>query len=120
MFHPPPLLSVARNEAPAHIMPINALNSYQNRWTIKARVTNKSDIRRYSNARGEGRFFSFDLLDAQGGEIRVVGWNDQCDRWEPQVQQGKVYLISKASLRNKRGNFNQASFGVARWADARD
>ena len=32
----------------------------------------------------------------------------QCDRWEPQVQQGKVYLISKASLRNKRGNFNQA------------
>lgn len=98
---------VARNEAPAHIMPINALNSYQNRWTIKARVTNKSDIRRYSNARGEGRFFSFDLLDAQGGEIRVVGWNDQCDRWEPHVQQGKVYLISKASLRNKRGNFNQ-------------
>ncbi len=24
------------------------------------------------------------------------------------MQQGKVYLISKASLRNKRGNFNQA------------
>jgi len=23
------------------------------------------------------------------------------------VEQGKVYLISKASLRNKRGNFNQ-------------
>jgi ssDNA-binding replication factor A large subunit len=58
-------------------MPINALNSYQNRWTIKARVTNKSEIRRYSNARGEGKFFSFDLLDAAGGEIRVVCWNDQ-------------------------------------------
>lgn len=98
---------VARNEAPSHIMPINALNSYQNRWTIKARVTNKSDIRRYTNARGEGKFFSFDLLDAQGGEIRVVCWNDQCDRWEPVIDQGKVYLISKASLRNKRGNFNQ-------------
>jgi hypothetical protein len=25
------------------------------------------------------------------------------------VEQGKVYMISKASLRNKRGNFNQAS-----------
>lgn len=33
--------------------------------------------RRYTNARGEGRFFSFDLLDVQGGEIRAVGWNDQ-------------------------------------------
>lgn len=88
-------------------MPINSLNSYQNRWTIKARVTHKSDIRRYTNARGEGRFFSFDLLDAQGGEIRAVGWNDQCDKWYEAVETGKVYLVSKASLRNKRGNFNQ-------------
>lgn len=100
--------AVARDAGPASIMPINSLNSYQNRWTIKARVTHKSDIRRcvelaeglpcngwlvpadltaphfppgmtcrYTNARGEGRFFSFDLLDAQGGEIRAVGWNDQ-------------------------------------------
>ena len=35
---------------------------------------------RYTNARGEGKFFSFDLLDAQGGEIRVVCWNDQVRR----------------------------------------
>ncbi|KFM22959.1 Replication protein A 70 kDa DNA-binding subunit [Auxenochlorella protothecoides] len=99
--------AVARDAGPASIMPINSLNSYQNRWTIKARVTHKSDIRRYTNARGEGRFFSFDLLDAQGGEIRAVGWNDQCDKWYEAVDTGKVYLVSKASLRNKRGNFNQ-------------
>lgn len=99
--------AIARNEAPVSISPINALNSYQNRWTIKARVTTKTPIKRYSNARGEGRFFSFDLLDADGGEIRVVGWNDQCDRFFDQVEQGRVYYISKASLRNKRGNYNQ-------------
>jgi replication factor A1 len=33
-------------------------------------------LRRFSNARGEGKFFTFDVLDAQGGEIRVYGWND--------------------------------------------
>jgi replication factor A1 len=98
---------VERNESHANILPINALNSYQNRWTIKARVTSKSDIRRYSNARGEGKFFSFDLLDGQDGEIRAVGWNDQCDRFFDAVEQGRVYYISKASLRNKRGNYNQ-------------
>ena len=98
---------VARSDSHANILPINALNSYQNRWTIKARVTSKSDIRRYSNARGEGKFFSFDLLDSQDGEIRAVAWNDQCDRFFDQVEQGRVYFISKASLRNKRGNFNQ-------------
>ena len=98
---------IVRNEGHANILPINSLNSYQNRWTIKARVTSKSDIRRYSNARGEGKFFSFDLLDSQDGEIRAVAWNDQCDRFFDQVKQGRVYFISKASLRNKRGNYNQ-------------
>lgn len=45
---------IARNEAPPRIVPIASLNSYQSHWTIKARITNKSEIRRYSNARGEG------------------------------------------------------------------
>jgi len=99
--------AIARNEAPPNLLPINALNSFQNRWTIKARVTQKAPIKRYSNARGEGKFFSFDLLDSEGGEIRVVGWNEQCDRFFDQVENGKVYYISKASLRNKRGTYNQ-------------
>lgn len=99
--------AVLRNQAPVNFVPIASLNAYQNRWTIKARVTQKSDIRRYTNARGEGKFFSFDLLDADKGEIRVVGWNDQCDRFYDQVEEGRVYMISRASLRTKRGNFNQ-------------
>jgi replication factor A1 len=99
--------ATARNDAPMQLTPINSLNSYQNRWTVKARVTQKSDIRRYSNARGEGKFFSFDFLDADGGEIRVVGWNDMCDKFFDQVTAGQVYTLTKASLRNKRGNFNQ-------------
>lgn len=32
------------------------------RWTIKARVTKKTDIKRWSNAKGEGTLFSIDLL----------------------------------------------------------
>lgn len=36
------------------------------RWTIKARVTSKSDIRRWSNAKGEGHLFSMDLMDSAG------------------------------------------------------
>jgi replication factor A1 len=33
-------------------------------------VTNKSDIRRWSNAKGDGTLFNVDLLDEHGGEIR--------------------------------------------------
>jgi replication factor A1 len=37
---------------------------YSSRWTIKARVTRKTDIKRWSNAKGEGTLFSVDLTDA--------------------------------------------------------
>ncbi len=65
---------IARNEAPPRIVPISSLNSYQSHWTIKARITNKSEIRRYSNARGEGTS-SLSAADPQHlilGSLEVV------------------------------------------------
>lgn len=47
---------------------------------IKARVTNKSDIRTWSNSRGEGKLFSMDLID-ESGEIRCTAFKNQCDRF---------------------------------------
>lgn len=44
--------------------PINSLTPYQQRWTIKARVTNKGDIKTWNNNRGAGKLMSVDLLDA--------------------------------------------------------
>ncbi|KAJ8458785.1 hypothetical protein OPV22_031711 [Ensete ventricosum] len=97
---------IAKNEAPARIIPIAALNPYQGRWTIKARVTIKGELRRYSNPRGEGKVFSFDLLDSDGGEIRVTCFNMVADQFYDQIEVGKVYLISKGSLKPARKSFN--------------
>jgi replication factor A1 len=47
-----------------HIQPIKALNPYQQRWTIKARVTSKGDIKTWNNSKGSGKLLSVDLLDA--------------------------------------------------------
>ncbi|KAK6147638.1 hypothetical protein DH2020_018550 [Rehmannia glutinosa] len=95
-----------RNEAPARIIPIAALNPYQGRWAIKARVTAKGDLRRYNNARGDGKVFSFDLLDSDGGEIRVTCFNAVVDRFYDTIAVGKVYVISKGSLKPAQKNFN--------------
>jgi len=86
------------------IFPIANLNPYQNRWVIKARVTAKSDIRTWSNPRGEGKLFSIDLLD-QTGEIRAVGFNEAVDKFYEYLEVGKVYFISRASLKQANGKF---------------
>ncbi|PNY17598.1 replication protein A 70 kDa DNA-binding subunit [Trifolium pratense] len=109
-YKPPPVYkgrgAVVKNEAPAGVIPIAALNPYQGRWAIKARVTAKGDLRRYNNARGDGKVFSFDLLDSDGGEIRVTCFNAVVDRFYDAIEVGKVYLISKGNLKPAQKNFN--------------
>eukprot|EP01018_Ginkgo_biloba_P018078 Gb_20429 [translate_table: standard] len=109
-YQPPPMYSnrgpIAKNEAPARIIPIAALNPYQGRWTIKARVTAKGDLRRFNNAKGDGKVFSFDLLDCDGGEIRVTCFNAVADQFYDRIESGRVYVISKGSLKPAQKNFN--------------
>jgi replication factor A1 len=75
------------------IYPIEALSPYANKWTIKARVTNKSEIRTWSKANGEGKLFSVNLLD-ETGEIRATGFNQEVDQFYDLLQEGSVYYIS--------------------------
>ena len=47
------------------------LNLWQNKWTIKARVTSKGDVRTWNKSTGSGKLFSMDLMD-ESGAIRVM------------------------------------------------
>ncbi|XP_071381373.1 replication protein A 70 kDa DNA-binding subunit-like isoform X2 [Centroberyx affinis] len=84
--------------SPVKMVPITSLNPYQSKWTIRARVTNKSSIRTWSNSKGEGKLFSFEIVD-ESGEIKITAFNKEVDKFFPLVEQGKVYYISKASLK---------------------
>jgi replication factor A1 len=95
-----------RNNGAQRIVPIDSLTPYTNKWAIKARVTSKSDLRRYQNARGEGKVFSFDLLDNNRGEIRATCFNDAADRFYDTVHVGKVYIISRGQLKPARKQFS--------------
>ncbi|KAK3325653.1 putative RFA1 protein [Apodospora peruviana] len=75
------------------LYPIEALSPYAHKWTIKARVTSKSEIKTWHKASGEGKLFSVNLLD-ESGEIKATGFNDQCDQYYDLLQEGQVYYIS--------------------------
>jgi len=78
--------------------PIDSITPYQNKWQIKARVTSKSDIRTWNNAKGSGKLFSLDLMD-ESGEIRATAFKEQCDMYYDMIQVGKVYLISNCQVK---------------------
>ncbi|KAF8786558.1 replication protein A 70 kDa DNA-binding subunit-like [Argiope bruennichi] len=87
------------------VHPINTLTPYQNKWTIKARVTNKTPLRTYSNSRGEGKVFSVNLLD-ESGEIKATGFNDTADKYYNMLEVNKVYYISRATLKTANQRFS--------------
>ncbi|KAG8084585.1 hypothetical protein GUJ93_ZPchr0010g7975 [Zizania palustris] len=107
---PPPVYMnrapAARNDSTTRIIPITALNPYQNKWTIKARVTAKTDIRHWNNAKGSGTLFSFDLLDAHGGEIRASCFKEAVDKFYSLIEVGRVYLISRGALKPAQKKYN--------------
>ncbi|CAM1500729.1 Fc.00g098910.m01.CDS01 [Cosmosporella sp. VM-42] len=83
----------AAANAGSNIYPIEGLSPFAHKWTIKARVTVKSDIKTWHKATGEGKLFSVNLLD-ESGEIKATGFNDQCDAFYDLLQEGSVYYIS--------------------------
>ncbi|XP_020197717.1 replication protein A 70 kDa DNA-binding subunit B [Aegilops tauschii subsp. strangulata] len=94
------------NAAPAarlamtrRVHPLISLNPYQGNWVIKVRVTSKGNLRSYRNARGEGHVFNVELTDEDGTQIQATMFNEPAKKFYPVFELGKVYYISKGSLR---------------------
>ena len=92
-------LNVARNKVVAKIIPIVALHPYRSVWTIKARVTTKTLLRQFNNARGDVIFFSFDVVDFDSREIKITCFNVVADKFYECIEIGKLFTISKGSLK---------------------
>jgi replication factor A1 len=88
------------------VTPIAALNIYNNRWTIRARLTDKSDIRTWSNAKGEGSLFSIELLDESGTDIRGTFFKEAVDKFYNMLQVGQVYQVTGGRLKVANMQYN--------------
>jgi replication factor A1 len=90
---------IQRTAGASAVTPIAALNMYNNRWTIQARVTMKSDVRTWSNAKGEGSLFSVELLDSSGMDIRGTFFKEAVDKFYHFLEVGKVYSFTGGRLK---------------------
>ena len=79
--------------------PIASLNPYQPQWTIKAKLAVKGNTRTYRNAKGEGKVLTVELVDSEGTAIQATLWREAVERYENVLEVGKLYYVSKGSLR---------------------
>lgn len=86
------------NSAASSSQPISSLSPYKDRSVIKARVTSKTEVKKWTNDRGEGRLFSVSLLDSSG-EIRLTCFNDSVDQYFDLLQVGKVYEFANFQVK---------------------
>ncbi|KAF7311341.1 Replication protein A subunit [Mycena kentingensis (nom. inval.)] len=98
----------ASNSNHGSIYPIEGLSPYQNNWTIKARVTQKSELKKYSNQRGDGSLFNVTLMD-DTGEIRATAFNAVANDLFERLQEDKVYYISRARVNFAKKQFSHLS-----------
>jgi replication factor A1 len=113
----PPI--VRSNAVATGITPIAALNMYNNRWTIQARLTLKSDIKTWSNSKGEGSLFSIELLDSSQ-DIRATFFKEAVDKFYNLLEVGKVYTLSGGRLKvaNMQWNTCKSNFEITFDANA--
>jgi replication factor A1 len=95
----PPIVRSFPSTGGTPITPVSALNMYQNRWTIKCRVTSKSDIRTWSNAKGEGSLFSIEMLCSSGVDIRATFFKEAVDKFYNMLEVNQIYTFSGGRLK---------------------
>lgn len=103
----------ATSGAQGGFSPISELTQYSGgRWKIKARVITKSDIRRFSNARGEGQFFKVDLKD-QSGEVGAAFFGKACEKFYNVLAPGQVFTFAKGMVKAANPRFDKGNVALS-------
>ena len=91
---------------PPAIIPFTALNPNHKKWSIQGRVIAKTRIHEYTNQKGPGKLFGFDLLDCSAEEIHVSAFNNFVDSFYSQIEIGTVYTVSNGTIKTTNPAYN--------------
>ena len=91
---------------PTTVIPFKALNPNYKKWCIQGCVLAKTPIHEYTNQRGPGKLFGFELIDCSGEEIHVSTFNNFVDTFYSLVEIGRVCTISNGTIKTSNPSYN--------------
>ena len=74
-------------------------------WRIKARILKKNDIKQYKNQKGEGCFFTIELMDRNQTEISCSFFNGGCEKWFDYLNEGSIYVFSGGQIKENNSRY---------------
>ncbi|CAJ0629156.1 13767_t:CDS:10, partial [Entrophospora sp. SA101] len=93
----PPRHDFSRPVPSSAILEIKQINHFNTHFTIKAFVVYKSDIKQWSNNRGQGKLFNVTLMD-KSGEIRATAFTFCVDKFYELLKENKAYYMTKLKV----------------------
>ncbi|XP_026192785.1 replication protein A 70 kDa DNA-binding subunit [Cyclospora cayetanensis] len=77
---------------------LSDLHLYSHQWEILARISYKSEVKSFANAKGESSLFTVHLIDNQATEIRATFFGRAVALWYSKLHVGGLYTFSKGTL----------------------
>ena len=77
-------------------------------WTIRVRITKKSEVRSWQNSKGEGRLQNLDFVDREGSHMQGTLFREMVDMFSETFQLGSVYEISQGVVKASSTKYTQA------------
>jgi len=88
---------------------IKDLNPFISSWKITGRINSKSEIKSFTSQKGEGRLFSFTIVDATA-ELKCVAFSDCVEPFYSLIEIGSVYSISNGTVKMANKRYSNTNF----------
>ncbi|KAI5176673.1 replication factor A1, partial [Pancytospora epiphaga] len=95
------------------LVDIKDINPFQEHWMVKGRITAKTEIKTFTSAKGQGKLFSFELVD-KTAQVKCVVFSENVDAFFPLVELNKVITINNATIRmaNKKYSLGNLDYEI--------
>lgn len=78
-------------------------------WRIKIRVTKKSEIRAWNNAKGVGKLQNLEFIDREGSHMQGTLFREMVDMFSETFMVGNCYEISQGVIKVYNTKFTQST-----------